>query len=155
MEYYKIRLKLAKKILPKLKDEELQWKAVKKLVSDGKAEIVSMINSEDDFSRPDGLPEFPEWDKKLTTDYHLDFSILLSDEEIASIESLNKKLFEYLEKCNILQYSFQDDNGRYESWARFDDTGFNEAELINKLKNKAAEKKPGKQIDMFKKGKSK
>lgn len=150
MDYYKIRLKLAKNTLPKLKDEELQWQAIKNLVKNGQGQISSMSKSDEEFSRPEGLQQFPEWNKKFTTDYYLDFSILLTDEEAENIELLSKKLYEDLQKCNMLNYSYQIESGRFESWGFFNASEFEEIEGADKSKNASEEKKAAKQIDMFK-----
>lgn len=158
MDYYKIRLKLAKNILPKFKDEEVQWDAVKKLVKNGHGEIALLEKSESEFARPEGLQQFSEWNKKFTSDLFLEFSVLLSEETAGNISEISNVLFRDLEKCNMVDYSYQLENGRFESWAYFDNSEFEEVEFMDISEISPEEKEPAKQIDMFKKkgkGKSK
>jgi len=155
MDYYKIRLKLSKSILPKFKEEELQWFAVKKLVKEGKGEIIVLEKSDDEFDKPAGLPEFPEWNIKLKTDLYFDFSKLLTDDEASDSQKIFAKLFEELEQSNVLEYSYENESGRFESWAYFDNSDFAEAEMIDKKNPGDGTKQTPEQIDMFKKKRKK
>lgn len=140
MEYYKVRLKLAKNILPKFKEEDLQWTAVKNLIKDGKAEIILLEQSDEEFDRPKDTTQYNEWNKKFSSDYFIEDTLLLNSEESQNQNFIYEKFYNNLNRSNILDYSYTNDDGRFESFAFFDDSNIDYSEMLSKEEKEIAKK---------------
>ena len=139
MEYYRVRLKIAKKLLPKFKEEDLQWEAVKNIIKDGKANISAIEKSEDEFDRPDELQQFQDWEKKFSSDYFIEDSLLLNEEEAGQPEVIFQKIYENMNSSNFLEYSYSTEEGRFESFGFFNDES-DYADMLSKEEKAAAKK---------------
>lgn len=140
MDYYKIRLKLVKSSLPKLKEEDLQWQAVKNMIRDGKAEIVLAEKSDAEFERPDDLKQFGQWKTKFASDLFFEATMLLSETEVVDEEIIMNRFYSNLQHCNFLDYSYSTNEGRFESFGYYDDSETDFAEMVSKEEKAVAKK---------------
>lgn len=149
MEFYKIQFRIPKKEILKTKDEELQWQSIRNLITRRKAELTIFEKSDDEFDRPSGLPDFPQWSTKIQTDVLLETTLGFKDSELEEQDNLYKRIASLIDLCNIYEYIYLDDSGIHVSLAYLDTDGFLEEDTQDSKADKPV-KKTERQIDMFK-----
>ncbi|MFC6095796.1 hypothetical protein ACFPVY_03985 [Flavobacterium qiangtangense] len=149
MENYNIQFKIAKKLLEKTRDEDVQWKNIRDLIAGKKAEItVFEMNEDDTFEKPNGHGNFPEWKAKVGKDIYVEFSTLLTEKQAERGSDFYLYIDKELEKKNGYLYIWEDEKSIHVSTGHFIFENFIEPATTEK---KVAPKKvENKQIDMFK-----